>query len=179
MSPCSTVDVLLEPFEQAHARIVAREDALRCASSTSSSVIRQQPIGALRQRLHDEVVAVAIDDERRKQIAFAVHEPIRGGVDVEPLAERDRLLEPRSPEAAIDGHVVLRQDPQRDLRAIAVKSARQKPAVRPDDAHHGAGSARPSATSARYTQKCPLRIRSSPRAETVMVGSMVLVQVRD
>ena len=65
--------------------------------------LRQQPIGPLRQRLHDEVVAVTIDDERRHQVAFAMHQPIRGGVDVEPLAKRDGLLEPRAPERRSTG----------------------------------------------------------------------------
>ena len=42
---------------------------------------RQQPVHALRQRLHDQVVAVAIDDQRRQQVGFAVDQPVGGRVD--------------------------------------------------------------------------------------------------
>ena len=107
-------------------------------STTSAGHLGQQTIGALRQRLQRDVVAILVDDERRNEIAFAVHQPIRAGVDIEPRPKRDGLLEPRSPEAAIDGDIVACQNPQRYLRAIAVKSASQKPAVRRVDAHDGA-----------------------------------------
>ena len=70
----------------------------------------------------DEVVAVAIDDERGHQIAFAVHQAIGRRVDAERRAKRDRALQTRAPEGAIDGHVVACQDPQRDLRLVAVET---------------------------------------------------------
>ena len=68
-----------------------------------------------------------------------MHEPKRRRVDGKTITEPDRLVEPRAPEPAINGNVALRQNPQRDLRAIAVKSASEKTAVRPNDAHHSAG----------------------------------------
>ena len=57
-----------------------------CSRSFSAATTdRQQAIHALRQRLHDEVVAVTIDDERREQIGFAVNQAVRRRVDGERL----------------------------------------------------------------------------------------------
>jgi hypothetical protein len=36
--------------------------------------------------------AVPIDDERRQQIGFGVHQPVRVGVEPEGLAEPERSL---------------------------------------------------------------------------------------
>ena len=65
------LDLLLEPFELAHLRIVAREDALGAGELDQQRVTsaRREAIHALRQRLDHEVVAVAIDDQRRQQSA--------------------------------------------------------------------------------------------------------------
>ena len=48
--------------------------------------LRQPAIDPLRQRLHHEIVAVAIDDQRRQPIGFAVDEPVRGRVERQRLA---------------------------------------------------------------------------------------------
>ncbi len=121
----------------------ARARARRCARGCRSAAIRlveharplrHQPIGRLRQRLEDEVVAVAIDDERRQQVAFAVDEAIGGGVDLQRLAEPDRLIEPVAPAARPPSRRLLSTRPFRrrsalrhqadgDLRAIAVKAS--------------------------------------------------------
>ena len=78
------LDRLLEPFERAHLGIVARQDARRREQLDEQlRHRRQQAIHALRQRLHDQVVAVAIDDERRQQIGFAVHQPVGGRVELQ------------------------------------------------------------------------------------------------
>ena len=60
--------------------------------------VGQQAIGALRERLQHEAVAVAIDDERREQIGFTVHEPVGAGIDVQGLPVGNRRLEPRAPD---------------------------------------------------------------------------------
>ena len=83
--------LLLEPLEQAHARIVAREDPggpdeLRQRRRD----LRQPAIGPLRQRLHDQVVAVPIDDQRRQPVRLAVDEPVRRRVERQRLAIGDR-----------------------------------------------------------------------------------------
>ena len=87
---------LLEPFEQTgRADRCAR--GFRAVPSCSVEEVddqRQQPIHALRERLDDEVVAVAIDDERRQQIGLAVNQPIRGRIDAERAPERERGVDP-------------------------------------------------------------------------------------
>ena len=92
------VDALLEPFEQPDAGIVAREDpGRRRELDEQLPDVRQQPIGRLRERLQHEVVAVPIDDERRQQIGFAVHEPVRRRVDGQRVPKADGLRQPRPP----------------------------------------------------------------------------------
>ena len=78
------LDRLLESFERAHLGIVAREDAGRREQLPQQrGDRRQQPIHALRQRLHDQVVAVPIDHERRQQIRLAVDESIRRRIELQ------------------------------------------------------------------------------------------------
>ena len=63
--PSQVRDRLLETFEHADLGIVAGEDAGRREQFLQQGRDRWlQPIHALRERLHDEVVAVPIDDER-------------------------------------------------------------------------------------------------------------------
>ena len=65
----------LEPFERADLGVVAHQDAGRTQPlAEHGDDLGQQALGRLRQRLHHEVVAVAVDDQRRQQVAFAVHE---------------------------------------------------------------------------------------------------------
>ena len=63
-----TVDALLEPFEQPHARIVTRQNALRLPAARTSSVDELRHAAdrvPCDSDCSDQVVAVAIDDERR------------------------------------------------------------------------------------------------------------------
>ena len=81
-------DRLLETFERAHLGIVAGEDAGRREQLLQQlRDRRQQPIHALRERLHDEVVAVPIDDERRQQIRLAVNESIGRRIELQRFPE--------------------------------------------------------------------------------------------
>ena len=123
---------------------------------------RQQPIHALRQRLHDQISAVAIHDQRRQQIAFTVHEAIRRRVDVRARAEVDRRRESRAPERRIDVLLAACDDAQRDLRRLAIKRPSEKALARPEDVddiprlrrnvgHVGAIDPRVSATETFFT----------------------------
>ena len=129
--------VLFEALEQTHPRIVPRDDALRRNQlAQEPSKVREQTVGPLRQRLKRDVVAVPIDHERRNQIAFAVHQAERRGVDLEPVSKRNGLFEARPPERPINRCIVACQNPQRDLRPIAVKSASQETPARTHHPHH-------------------------------------------
>ena len=104
------------PRARARADRCARE--CRAAAAARSSIgddRRQQPIHALRQRLHDEVVAVAIDDQRRQQVGFAVDQPVRGRVD--RRATRGTRSPPRSAAAAA------RRRPIAARRSVSMRSA--------------------------------------------------------
>ena len=65
------------------------------------------PVRGLGQRLHDEVVAVAVDDQRGQPVAFAVDEPAGGRarrhalapLDGPPQAVREERLRERLPRA--------------------------------------------------------------------------------
>ena len=133
-------DVLLQPFEQAHARVVAGDDAFRaCKLHQQGRQLGHQAIGPLRERLDGNIVPVSVDDQRRNEVAFAVNEPIRTRVDLEAFAKRDGLLQPQSPEPAVDRDIMARQDPQRDLGTVAVEGTSQEPAVRSSDSDDRAG----------------------------------------
>ena len=100
--PVQHLDALFEPFEQADARIVPGEDASRMQQlGQLTGDVGQQPVDALRQRLDDQVVAVAIDDERGQAIGFAVDEPVCGRIDGQGLAELDRLGQSPRPQRRI------------------------------------------------------------------------------
>ena len=96
-------DLLIEPFELADLRIVARQHAFGAGELDEQRRERRaKAIHALRQRLHDEIVVIAIDDQRRQQIRLAVHQPVRRGVDLQRRAERDRAIEAAAPECLVD-----------------------------------------------------------------------------
>ena len=79
-----------------------------CSSSVSADTTAGSSRSiALRQRLHDQVVAVAIDDQRRQQIGFAVHQPVGGRVDVRATrGSAIAALEPRARSSASSAALV-------------------------------------------------------------------------
>ena len=79
---------LLETFERTHLGIVAGQDAGRREQFLQQRGDRRlQSIHALRERLHDEIVGVSIDDERRQQIRLAVDESIGRRVELQRFPE--------------------------------------------------------------------------------------------
>ena len=131
--------LLLEPLQLPHARVVPRQDAGgRDELLEQADQVGQQPVRPLRERLHDEAVAVPIDDERGQQVRLAVHQPVRGGVDAERRAVGDRALEAPTPQPEVGGLVAARQHAQRDLGSIAEERPADRAAAGPD---HGDGVA--------------------------------------
>jgi hypothetical protein len=118
------IDALLQSFEQAHSRIVSREHA-RCAGELDEQwqQFRQVAIHPLRERLHNEHVLIAVDDERRQQVGFAMHKTVRRRVELERAAKAYCRRETRAPERLVDFLFAARQYSQADLRLIAVKRA--------------------------------------------------------
>ena len=128
--------LLLQPFQQPHLRIVAGQDAARAGElHEHGHERREQPIHALRQRLQHQHIVVAIDDERREQIGFAVDQPAGGGVEVEGRAEREGGFQPRAPERRVHRRSPL-ETMRRTIWDRSLNSA--WPSVRslaPSDAH--------------------------------------------
>ena len=144
------LDPLLEPFEHSRPRIVARENPARLQQlGEHRRQRRQQPIHPLRQRLNDQVVAVAVDNQRRQEVRFAVHQPIRARVDRERLAKRDRRFETPADQREVGRRVAVRQHAERDLRAVAVERGPERASSRTADLHDVTRPARTFATSAR------------------------------
>ena len=75
-------DRLLETLEQAHARVVARENARRLQPlDQQAREVRQKTVDPLHQRLKHQIVSVAIDHQPGQAIGFAVDEPVGGRID--------------------------------------------------------------------------------------------------
>ena len=81
-----------------------------------------QPVHALAESLNDEAIAVAVDDERGKQIAFGSNQPISLRPGRHLLAESGRGANSLGEEGGVKGPRFARQEAQRDLRLAAVKS---------------------------------------------------------
>ena len=92
-----------------------------------------------RQRLQHQHIVVAIDDERGKQVGFAVHQPVGGGVEAERGAEREGRFEARAPERGVHRHFASRDHPQDDLRLIAEQRVAERSILGAQHADHGAG----------------------------------------
>ena len=90
------LDVLIQALQEAHLGIVAGQDASRCQRFLQrGDHVGYQRVHPLRQRLHHQIVPVAIHDQRGQQIGFTVHQAIGGGVNRQTLAELHGALEAR------------------------------------------------------------------------------------
>ena len=104
-------DALFESFEQAHLRVVPFNDALRRKQIDQDfDQHLLVTFGALAQSLHDEIIAVAVDNQRGKQVGFAVDDAEGVGILDDLLAIGDGLLQALGEERAVD---------RNDLRASA------------------------------------------------------------
>ncbi len=66
-------DPLFEPFEQAHLGVVALDNPLgREQLDQNFDEQALVAFGALAECLHDEVIAVAVDNQRGQQVCLAV-----------------------------------------------------------------------------------------------------------
>src|SRR6185295_7075687 len=78
--PVEQADALVEALQRPHARVVALEDSRRPQQlDEDPDQLVLARLGALRQCLDDEMISVAVDDQRGEAVAFAVDQPARGG----------------------------------------------------------------------------------------------------
>ncbi len=94
----------------------------------------------VRVQLHDEVVAVALDDDARQPVRLGVDEPDTAElVEVDDaLAQRDRCPDTLADELAVDRDVrIADEDAQRDDRVRVVEATSDELAVRVDAIDRG------------------------------------------
>ena len=146
------LDRLRQSFERPHLRIVPRQDAGRLEQLHAACRVTagQQAIHALRQRLHHQIVAVSIDDERRQQVRFAVNQPVGVGVEPQRLAVAERLLETARARAA---------RPAAPRRASASVIANLRPVAEQAHSRACAAAARAPARCRRPQPRRPRRPR--------------------
>jgi hypothetical protein len=132
-------DSLVETFERAYLRIVAREDARRRDQLDQElGDRRQQPVHSLRQCLDDEIVTVAVDDERRQKIRFPMHETEGRRLELQRRAVGDGCLEAGADQRFVGNRIAARQHADGDLRAIAEERVADRPLTWSDHLHDGA-----------------------------------------
>jgi hypothetical protein len=94
LSSAHAAGPLVETFEPTYLRVVARENS--CGTNNLAKQLGNEakaPVHALAESLNHQirsaVVGVAIDDERREPIGFAVDEPVRSSVNRQLRAVRN------------------------------------------------------------------------------------------
>ena len=103
-----------------HAGVVAEQDAVRRERLFDSHQhVTAHGFEPGRQELGNHVIAIPINDERRKTITLAVDNPVRGGRGHKMGSAPQRLRGGGAPERGIDRRVVAREQPQPDLRLRA------------------------------------------------------------
>jgi hypothetical protein len=113
-----------QTFEGAHAHVVALDDrARREFLDEQPDELGLQALRALRERLHDEHVRVAVDDERRQEVALRVDEAEGVGLLLDAGAARHGRAQASAPPFAADLLVPRREDADGDLGAVAVERA--------------------------------------------------------
>ena len=118
---------LLETLEKPNPWIVPGQNARRLQSlDEQARQVRQQAIDALHERLQHEIVAIAIDDEPRQAIGFAVDQPVGGRIDGQGLAIGNGGIQPRAPRLERGGIVPAGHQPQRDFRSVAVQRVAER-----------------------------------------------------
>ena len=88
------------------------------------------------ERLHHEVIAVPVHDQRRQQVGLRVHEPIGIRVNRQSVAEGDGALNPGAQQRQAGCRLAVGQHPDRNLRSIAEQRAAERAIPRsehPDD----------------------------------------------
>src|SRR5437899_810947 len=136
-----------QPLEGAHARVVALQDpARREHLDERGGDLALQRVRRLRQRLHHEVVAVAVHHEGRQAVAFAVDDPVRLRPRRHRLPPRARGLEALAHEGRRERLAAL-DHAEPDLGERGVEREPQRPAAGAEQAHDGA---RPHAVGARH-----------------------------
>jgi hypothetical protein len=135
--------VAVQPLEVSNLGIVPGENpGRRCQLDEQPGDVRQQSVRPLRQRLHNEVITIAIHDERWQEVRLAVHEAIGGGIQREGGAEGDGLLQSRPDQRLARHGLADGQHAQRDLRSVAEEGGANRAVARADDLHDVAGAGR-------------------------------------
>jgi hypothetical protein len=132
-------DALFEAFEKADFRIVALDDSERRKKLDEElDQHRFDSLHGLAEILHDEIVAVAIDDKRRDGVCFAVDEAVGFGICDGAFAEFGGSEKALAKKRPVYGDVLRGNEADGNLGAIAVKRAPVETAALIKEAHDGA-----------------------------------------
>ena len=111
--------LLRQALEAAHGGIVAfKNRAGRKFLLQNFHDRRLHPVHSLAQGLNDEAIAVAVDDERGKQIAFGRHQPIGLRPGRHLPAKSGRGANSLGEEFGVKGPRLASQKAQRNLRFV-------------------------------------------------------------
>ena len=133
-------DALIEPFEQPHLRIVALDDSARRKKLHQQiNEQRLESVHRLAKILHGEVFAVAIHHQRRNLVRLAIYQAEDFGIADGALAEIGSGAQAVAQKSAVHFHIIMGDQTDGDLRAVAIESPAQKPAALIHHAHHRAG----------------------------------------
>ena len=91
------------------------------------------------QSLQDQIIAIAVDDKRGQQVGLAVDDPVSVGVFNDALAILNGTAQALREKGAVDRNVLARQQPDGDLRLIAVKRTSVESAALVGEPHNRSG----------------------------------------
>ncbi len=132
----------LEALLETHLVVAAVHDPERCKLLDQDlNHIGQGTLGGQRERLHDQPVAVAVDNQPGQPVGLSVHQPIGrcGRVRGEPGTRRDRTLEATTPQGGVGRLVgVPGERPHDDLGLRVQDAAGDEPTVRVENIDHRA-----------------------------------------
>ena len=133
----------------------------------------QQSVHALRQCLHNEVVRVLVHHERWKKVGLRVHDSESGRVQIQRCAKAQRVLKSRTKQRDVGDDLSACEHAQRNLRTVAEERIADRAAARADDVNDIAAFCLRFHYIRGDTHGCPLRMRCSPRPDTMTVEEII------
>ena len=137
---CEDADLFRQTFERPDGGVVALHNRARCKQLLQDSDdLRFQPLHALAERLHDKAVTIAIDDERRQQVALPRHEAIGARAFHDLVAKCCGIANAFSEKGTVEWAALAGEHPQGNLGLAAVKRLPPGMPLAIHDAHDCSG----------------------------------------
>ena len=128
--------LLVEPFQQAHLRVVSFDDSSRRKEFLQNLAEFAFPLfGGLAERLNHQVIGVTVNDERGNSVTASEKQAVDFGILNHTFAVFGGGLNATGEIGAVDSDVFARDQANGDLRTVAIKRTAQKPAAIVHQAH--------------------------------------------